>query len=185
MFSRIIFIVVLFFAHLSAHSTNRVLFSPDDKPRNHLLKLLNNAKHRIYAALYLLTDKKLATALINAAHYRGVDVQVVTDQTCLLTPYNKIRALQKYGIAVFIYPSVRGKKSTYYAGIMHNKFAIIDSTVWSGSFNWTVSANTRNHENVLICEDEKTLRSFVRKFAQLKRACVVRRKRKRRWRRKS
>jgi len=34
---------------------------------------------------------------------------------------------------------------------MHNKYAVIDGkTVITGSFNWTVSAEKRNDENLLV-----------------------------------
>ena len=30
---------------------------------------------------------------------------------------------------------------------MHNKFVLLDNQIWTGSYNWTVSAKKRNKEN--------------------------------------
>ena len=39
---------------------------------------------------------------------------------------------------------------------MHNKYAIIDSTILvNGSFNWTSQAVTMNQENLVIQTDER------------------------------
>ena len=51
---------------------------------------------------------------------------------------------------------------------MHHKFAIFDeTTLWTGSFNWTVSANTNNCENVIITDDREACRSYQAQFNQL------------------
>ena len=52
--------------------------------------------------------------------------------------------------------------------IMHNKYAIIDDLVWTGSFNFTVNANRNNQENVLITSNKKALASFLENFKNLK-----------------
>jgi phosphatidylserine/phosphatidylglycerophosphate/cardiolipin synthase-like enzyme len=56
---------------------------------------------------------------------------------------------------------------------MHNKFAIIDQKVWTGSFNWTHSANHKNHENVVIIGGEDSIRlKFLKQFDALKGYCA-------------
>ena len=74
-------------------SKSKVYFSPDDKPTIQLINNIKKAKTRIYAAIYLITDKKIAQALINAKQIQGVDVQIITDQFSLETPYEKINLL--------------------------------------------------------------------------------------------
>ena len=122
-------------------SKSKVYFSPDDKPTIQLINNIKKAKTRIYAAIYLITDKKIAQALINAKQIQGVDVQIITDQFSLETPYEKINLLKQNNIDVFVF---KGKQQN--AAIMHDKFAIFDKQVWTGSFNWTISANKRNQE---------------------------------------
>ena len=45
-----------------------------------------------------------------------------------------------------------------HAGIMHNKIAVIDGKVlFTGSYNWTKSAEERNEENLLEFIDEEEI----------------------------
>ena len=59
--------------------------------------------------------------------------------------------------------------------IMHDKFAVFDDElVWSGSYNWTVSANVRNQENALLIEGEPEVVSrFAQQFEILKERCAA------------
>jgi phosphatidylserine/phosphatidylglycerophosphate/cardiolipin synthase-like enzyme len=52
---------------------------------------------------------------------------------------------------------------------MHQKFAVIDRRlVFTGSYNWTHSADTRNDENLLMCHNAGRLAEEYRKaFLQL------------------
>lgn len=51
---------------------------------------------------------------------------------------------------------------------MHNKFAIIDEAVIiTGSFNWTLSASTKNQENILILENKQVVNSYLSEFNKL------------------
>ena len=52
--------------------------------------------------------------------------------------------------------------------LFHNKFAIFDKkVVFTGSFNWTVAANTRNQENVVVIDDEEVAKKYEAQFAFL------------------
>ncbi len=153
---------------LALFGKTTIYFSPDDKPEKHLIALINEAKKKTYAAVYCFTNKKIAEALARAKN-RGVDVQMVTDQSNLENIYNKIRLLTDNNIEVFIYPSqTRGG-----IGIMHNKFAVIDDKVWTGSFNWTRAANYKNQENIAVLDDSVVVQKYLRKFEILKERCVA------------
>jgi phosphatidylserine/phosphatidylglycerophosphate/cardiolipin synthase-like enzyme len=54
---------------------------------------------------------------------------------------------------------------------MHNKFAILDDCLWTGSFNWTRSANTKNQENVVIIYDVEVCEKFEKQFLILQKRC--------------
>lgn len=149
-----------------------VFFSPKDDIETKLIDKINIAKNRIYAAIYMLTDKEIAQSLIDAKK-RGVDVQVVTDISCFESKFGKMKLLQDNGISVFVFkPS--GNKNKYQNELMHNKFALIDSILCTGSFNWTISANRRNQENIIFMDDETTLQKYEKKFEELKKICVYR-----------
>ena len=51
---------------------------------------------------------------------------------------------------------------------MHNKFCIIDNTtVITGSYNWTVNANT-NDENISVLNDQTTAALYTQEFRRIK-----------------
>ena len=150
-----------------------VLFSPTDKPTKRLLELIQSAKRSIHAAVYMITDKIIADALIEAKIKRGIDVQIVTDKITYESSYGKGKQLQEKGIPLFIYADT-GKRTGFFPSgpIMHHKFAIFDNTkLWTGSFNWTASANRYNQENVVITDERATCIRFQSCFENLKGLC--------------
>lgn len=60
---------------------------------------------------------------------------------------------------------VRVDQSTSF---MHHKFIIIDKeVVLTGSYNWTASGAAYNRENVLLCDDQKVVTSYLGEFQKL------------------
>ncbi len=99
---------------------------------------INLAKSTVYMQAYGLTHPQIINALIKAKQ-RGVDVSVMLDRSNLTQKYSKMKELEAAGIKVVI---------DRVPGIAHNKIIIIDKTVTvTGSFNFTVNADTRNAEN--------------------------------------
>lgn len=148
-----------------------VLFSPDDKPTKHLIQHINAAQTRIYAAVYMLTDKRIAQALIDAKN-RGVDVQIVTDQATSESPYGKAGLLKENNVETNVFFTVSPHFNNFNP-LMHHKFAIIDNHVWTGSFNWTVSANSKNQENVIYTDEKEVCDKYLAQFEKLKQRCLV------------
>ncbi len=59
-------------------------------------------------------------------------------------------------------------------GLMHHKFCIIDEKkVMTGSYNWTVKARRYNKENMLLIDDEDTVRNFIAIYDELKKSCTT------------
>jgi hypothetical protein len=164
-----------------------VLFSPDDHVTQRLLSEIGDAKKVIHVAVYMLTDKRVAQALI-AAHNRGVEVEVVTDQLCRTMASSKASMLGAAGIRVWVFPAQAKAKAAPLAApdlpvknlggelwqgwskepIMHHKFAVIDDFVWSGSFNWTWKADRSNQEDVSIYRNAESHKRFSDRFVVLK-----------------
>ena len=169
---RLTSIALLFFVslHLCVYTKTVVLFSPDDKPTKHLIEKINNAKTRIHAAVYMLTDKSIAMALIEAKNKRNVDVQIITDFSSVNSEYGKIIFLKKNNVKTFVYKIPNRSR---YTPLMHHKFAIIDNLLWTGSFNWTISANRQNQENVIYTDEAAVLEKYVKHFEILKSRCVI------------
>ncbi len=167
------FIIVLSYAVISLTGAPEVLFAPDDHPTNRLLSLINDAQSKIYAAVYMITDKQIAQALIDAKK-RGVDVQIIVDASSVETPYGKGTLLKENNIDLFVfnYNAKSDHKKTWHSALMHNKFALIDQKLWTGSFNWTKSANLKNQENVIIIDNNDVCTKFEKHFQCMKMRCA-------------
>jgi len=156
------------------------LFSPHDKPEARLVGLIKKTQNSLCAAVYTITNKRITDALI-AAHKRGVKITIITDYSSLETPAGKIDALKNAGIDVVVFKP--RTSSLRYRPLMHNKFAIFDCNekerwVWTGSFNWTRSANISNHENVILSSNKKLFERYSHHFEKLKNECSSMPKRK-------
>lgn len=149
-------------------------FSPDDRPKTKLLALLAAAKQKIYVAVYMFTDKDIAHALVAAKH-QGVDVRMIVDPTSTETPYAQVYELLQNKIPVFVFDTKQhhtsNQRARAFAPLMHNKFAVVDGLVWTGSFNWTQSANNRNQENVIITDDKAICQRYEQQFMILMQRC--------------
>ena len=150
---------------LSNRHIYQAFFCPQDKIKQILLGLIYAEKQCIYACLYQITDTDIVDALI-AARKKGVKIEIITDKSCLNSPYNKIQKLRRNGIPVHVY--CKG------AGIMHNKFFLFGRTIynkrllWTGSANATAAGTTRNQENVIVLEQLKLFTQYHTYFKELK-----------------
>lgn len=176
----VILMTALFSVSLTAATTITPLFSPADKPTKKLIELITNARTSIHAAVYMLTDKTVAEALIKAHTEHHVEVSIILDPISI-GQYGKAELLATNNIPLFIFDPKRGLPAKTWGdnkwpteAIMHNKFAIIDGvTVWTGSFNWTNSANRLNSENVVYFNDAAVAKQFEQAFNQLITHCIA------------
>ncbi len=153
---------------VNGKKVKQVFFVPDEDVKVLLLGLIHMSKARtkIRIAVYQLTDKDIVNALI-LAHKRGVILEIITDQSCLYSRYEKITDLRRLGVPIHVY----GGK---YYSIMHNKFFVFENTlngksiVFTGSANATMGGTTRNEENVWIVENQKIIDQYKIKFDTLK-----------------
>lgn len=155
-----------------------VLFAPDDNVQDLLITLINEEKESISVAAYSFTDQDIAQALINAQN-RGVRVEVVVDGSSSITAYHKASFLAKHRIPLWVYPSVKTEgKQKRPKGIMHNKFMIFKnsllnrSIIWTGSFNFTRSAQNINQENVIVLDDPHFVEKYTKRFDILKQRSI-------------
>ncbi len=154
---------------------NHVFFTPDQNVKKILLALLEKEKKSIDIAAFLLTDIAVAKALV-AAHKRGVKVRVVTDHTCCKSSSGKVKIVYDAGIPVYVYQGASARKKM--SDIMHNKFIVFGenifkrSIVWTGSYNFTNSAQLYNQENVILSDSFNIIKRFSKKFNNLISRCV-------------
>ena len=147
-----------------------IYFSPDDRPAIHLIKEIDQTTDRIFAAIYYLSDQKIADALIRA-HERKVNVRIISDEQTSKSIYSKMKQLKAYGLSVFV-PQEPQSKGFYRTRLMHHKFALVNGKVWIGSYNWTVGANIFNFEDALLITDSPMYDIFLKRYLDLEKKCV-------------
>jgi len=148
-----------------------ILFSPRDNLQMALIQLIDQEMASIDAAMYMLSDKLVAQALLNA-YIRGVKVRLVLDQCCMGEKFGKGLMLQNNGITIFVHyaPPI----NAFMTPIMHHKFFVfgkncktLQPLVWSGSYNATTTAAKFNDENVMICDDPHAIAQYRECFKAL------------------
>lgn len=136
-------------------SIAEVHFSPGDECRLALVRLLRNARKSIDICVFTITDDRLASAIL-AAHERGVAVRIITDNDKAEDKGSDIYRLGRAGVRV------RVDRSEHH---MHHKFAVFDqTTLVTGSYNWTRSAAEYNRENLVVSDDVKLTRPYQKNF---------------------
>lgn len=123
-----------------------VCFSPDGGCIDQVLGRIKRAKTTIRIQAYVLSSTRIRDALI-AAQTRGVDVKMIMDGDQACAKWSQGDEVLAAGIEV-----VLDKKHA----INHNKTMVIDSQYTiTGSYNFTVAAETRNAENLLVLTTKK------------------------------
>jgi phosphatidylserine/phosphatidylglycerophosphate/cardiolipin synthase-like enzyme len=149
------------------------LFSPNGNVCDTLCSLIEKEKELILVAVYTITDKKIATALINAWK-RGVRVELITDYWSSRDRFSKARFLHDAGIPIFVYQPATDKNGVQ-NGLMHNKFVLFHSqqALWIGSFNFSLSAQRYNRESVLYAYNSPLFEQFHTEFQEIKKLSIA------------
>lgn len=135
----------------------QVLFCPEDGCSDSLIQIFDRANETIDVAVYSFTHSDIAEALVRAKG-RGVRVRVILESE-QLTSYSQYGKLKSAGVEVVI------DRNEY---LMHNKFAVIDGkVVVTGSFNYTVAADRRNDENLIMIFDEGVAGKYEAEFEEM------------------
>jgi phosphatidylserine/phosphatidylglycerophosphate/cardiolipin synthase-like enzyme len=131
-----------------------VYFSPNGGAAHAILNAIRSAQHTILVQAYLLRSKRLAGALVRA-HQRGVHVHVLLDANAQThyPPDPAVALLLGAGIAVSL--DERHECA-------HDKVMILDgAAVTTGSYNWTLAAENKNGENLLVIRDPRLAREYA------------------------
>ena len=118
-------------------------FTPGENCTGIFVQALGGHAHDL-AQAYSFTSAPIAKAILDA-HKRGVQVQVILDQSQRAEKYSSADFLANQGVPVMI--------DARHA-IAHNKVIVIDGEVIiTGSFNFTKAAQQKNAENLLLIRD--------------------------------
>ena len=140
-----------------AYSNNiTACFTPGGNCTQQIVDTINTAQHTIDVQAYNFTSMPIMQALASAED-RGVKVEILLDKSNSQQRYQYVTSfLQENNIPFMI---------DYRPAIAHNKVMVIDdSTVITGSFNFTDSAQKRNAENLLIIHDPTLAQQYEANF---------------------
>jgi phosphatidylserine/phosphatidylglycerophosphate/cardiolipin synthase-like enzyme len=137
-------------------------FSDRGSISDRIIAAINRTRRTLDIAVYSVTQPEIAAA-IQAAHRRGVQVRIVTDEEQALDRHSEISYLQTEGVPVRLSEGFHGERS-----LMHNKFAIFDGKlVETGSYNWTTSASSYNYENAIMIRNPQVSARYEEEFARI------------------
>lgn len=124
------------------------VFSPDGGCARRIVSEIETARSAIHVQAYIFTSDRIADALVQAAE-RGVSVSVLIDDKQKKKPYSKWRRLKQGGVDV----QFDGEHAT-----ANNKIILVDNTtIITGSYNFSKAAESRNAENIVIIKNDKRL----------------------------
>jgi len=151
-----IFISILILGFLLSCNSSlaeiKVFFSPKGGAAEEIVRQIDNAVSYIDIAMYSFTSGPIAEAIVRAKK-RGVKIRILMDKEQSQGRYSKYEFFLNNGIAVI---------QDQHSGIMHNKIAVIDGKVlFTGSYNWTKSAEEKNEENLLEFIDDEERRGEI------------------------
>lgn len=137
---------------------DEALFFPDARSYARLLEVLQSARKTVDVCVYTITDDRLSH-ILEKAHQSGLSVRIISDNDKATDLGSDVIDLNQTGIPVAVDQS---------SDHMHHKFAILDqSLLLNGSFNWTRSASSNNHENLIITRNPSMIRAFQQEFDRL------------------
>ena len=152
-------LIILLLTSLLARAFGiEVYFSPNGGCQQAVISQIKKATQSIDIAMYYLSSREIAQALVKAQQ-NNVRVRIVLDQGQEIESASKSGYLSKHGLEIRYHIGF---------GLMHNKFAIIDGgSLITGSFNWTLTAEEKNEENLLIITDQDTIDQYEKRFDYL------------------
>jgi phosphatidylserine/phosphatidylglycerophosphate/cardiolipin synthase-like enzyme len=135
-----------------------VFFSPDDDVADRIIGLIDDARVSLEFAAFSLTADSIADRML-AASARGVRVRGVMETTQSVGLGSEYENLRAAGLDV----RLDGNPFN-----MHHKFLIIDQEiVVTGSYNFTISAEEHNDENLLVLHDPEIAGAYAKEFARI------------------
>lgn len=145
-----------------------VYFSPTKNPSPNtaydaLMNSMDETMDSIHFCMFTFTQTNLAGKLIQK-HQDGIHVQGVMDEYQASAPYSVYKYLKNNYVDV-----LTSKQIEPHANLLHHKFAVFDANlstarVVTGSYNWTLAAQTINDENTLIIHDQAIAWEFYKEF---------------------
>jgi phosphatidylserine/phosphatidylglycerophosphate/cardiolipin synthase-like enzyme len=124
---------------------------------------IDGAKRTLLVQAYNFTEPRIIAAIVEA-HRRGVAVTVIVDKITARQRGEGVDRVAAAGIPTYVDREPR---------IAHNKVMVIDgATVLTGSFNWSVSAERYNAENLVALRSPALAQHYAQNFARRRAAAL-------------
>lgn len=137
----------------------QVLFSPEDKVVSKLIALVRDAQTSIRFLAFSFTDYPLSQTMIERAR-AGVDVKGVFETFGSNSPRSELKT--------FWCANVPARQDRFGDIFLHHKIIIIDnSTVVTGSLNFSSNADEGNEENVIIIDNPEIAALYIQEFEKI------------------
>lgn len=129
-----------------------------DNIQNELISKIKQSKDSLKIAVTWFTNLELFNAVLNKLENPEYKVTLIVLNDRINNKKEGVNFQQL----------IDRKGDFYYSSvddIVHHKFCIIDdSTVITGSYNWTYYAENRNWENIVVLEDAEIVQGFIKEF---------------------
>ncbi|HNG89542.1 MAG TPA: phospholipase D-like domain-containing protein, partial [Saprospiraceae bacterium] len=133
-------------------------FSPSDRLTDHVVQVIGDAQSEAQFALFFFTAPQPAQGLVQI-RTSGAKVRGIIDDIGTGSEYNYLNG---NGIQVQHHSA---------PDLFHHKYIVTDAsqpqsdpTLLTGSFNWTLTADTQNDENIFIFHDADLATLFKAEF---------------------
>jgi phosphatidylserine/phosphatidylglycerophosphate/cardiolipin synthase-like enzyme len=149
-------------------------FSPSDNVNNTIINHIRTANSDLEVAVMLLTRREIAYAVSDVADSSVMVSFLVSSKEGCITQTGT-PAVDDYRVVNAIVSACQGRFIDYTGGgIMHNKYMIVDQSntasdpfVWTGSHNWSASADMDNDENSIAIHDATIANIYYQNFAKI------------------
>ncbi len=133
----------------------QVLFAAEDEVASQLIPLIDGARSSIRFMAFSFTHDALGEAVLARAK-AGVDVRGIFETRGSETEYSEMPRLYCAGVEV----RQDGNPQTFH----HKVFVIDDQLVFTGSFNFSQSADESNDENLVIVANRDIAAQYLLEF---------------------
>lgn len=135
-------------------------FAPHDRVAEKLIARIRQAQASIHFLVFSFTHRGIAEAMMERAR-QGIEVLGVLERRQAIAVHSVYATLASFGPPVQVYLDANKYN-------MHHKLLILDGKISvAGSFNWSVSADKDNDENVLIIHSRAIAEQFEAEFQRI------------------
>ena len=139
-----------------APKDNETCFTPDEPCAFKLIKFIQSAKETLDIAIYDITDKRVANAIIDQS--KTVQVRLVLNR----------RTRDSTGAYQLLKDAHLLMRVGKQRGIMHDKFTIVDGKrLETGSYNYSYGAANSNQENQLYLSTASVIEAYKARFEKM------------------